>query len=117
VGICSGESLKGASGFDKSTAVALLSRSHPMTKTAPATLTCQVCKKPKSPHDGTIAELIRPSLVEFIRKSVPDLDDKGFVEILGLKLAGDKRHIHERCHEGEPRRAMTRWCIERNQRE
>src|SRR5213593_5182423 len=50
-----------------------------MSKTVTAPLICQVCKKPKSPHDGMIAELIRPSLVEFIRKSVPDLDDKGFV--------------------------------------
>src|SRR5436309_14343876 len=50
-----------------------------MNKTAPATLSCQICKKTKSPHEGTIAELIRPSLVEFIKKSVPDWDDKGFV--------------------------------------
>src|SRR5437870_7821267 len=50
-----------------------------MNKTAPAKLICQVCKKPKSPHEGTIAELIRPSLVEFIKKSVPEWDDKGFV--------------------------------------
>jgi uncharacterized membrane protein len=50
-----------------------------MTKTAPATLICQICKKPGSPHDGMIAELIRPSLAEFIKKSVPEWDDKGFV--------------------------------------
>ena len=50
-----------------------------MNKTAPAKLICQICKKPKSPHEGTIAELIRPSLVEFIKKSVPEWDDKGFV--------------------------------------
>jgi uncharacterized membrane protein len=50
-----------------------------MSRTPPATVICQVCKRPKSPHDGTIAELIRPSLVEFIKKSVPELDDKGFV--------------------------------------
>jgi uncharacterized membrane protein len=42
-------------------------------------LVCQVCKKPKSPHSGMIAELIRPSLLEFIKKKVPDLDGKGFV--------------------------------------
>jgi uncharacterized membrane protein len=52
---------------------------NPMTRTAPATLICQICKKPGSPHDGMIAELIRPSLAEFIKKSVPDWDDKGFV--------------------------------------
>src|SRR5437867_9673930 len=50
-----------------------------MNKTAPATLSCQICKKTKSPHEGTIAERIRPSLVEFIKKSVPAWDDKGFV--------------------------------------
>jgi uncharacterized membrane protein len=45
----------------------------------PATLICQVCKEPKSPQDGTIAELIRPSLVEFIKKRAPDWDDRGFI--------------------------------------
>ena len=50
-----------------------------MTKTAPETLICQICKKPGSQHDGMIAELIRPSLAEFIKKSVPEWDDKGFV--------------------------------------
>ena len=50
-----------------------------MSKTPPTTVICQVCKEPKSPHDGMIAELIRPSLAEFIKKSVPEWDDKGFV--------------------------------------
>jgi uncharacterized membrane protein len=50
-----------------------------MAKPAPTTLNCHICKRPKSPHDGMMAELIRPSLLEFIKKSVPDLDDKGFV--------------------------------------
>src|SRR5216110_1703858 len=50
-----------------------------MTKPASATVICQVCKKPMSPHDGMVAELIRPSLVEFIKKSAPEWDDKGFV--------------------------------------
>src|SRR5204862_1438619 len=44
-----------------------------------APLICQVCKKPKSPHNGMIAELIRPSLLEFIKKKLPDLDSKGFI--------------------------------------
>ena len=44
-----------------------------------AELICQICKKPKSPHSGMIAELIRPSLLEFIKKKVPDLDEKGFI--------------------------------------
>ena len=50
-----------------------------MSKTAPATLICEICKKPKSSHDGMIAELIRPSLLEFIKKRVPDLDGDGFI--------------------------------------
>ena len=50
-----------------------------MSKTAPTTLVCEICKKPKSPHDGLIAELIRPSLLEFIKKRMPDWDGKGFI--------------------------------------
>jgi len=50
-----------------------------MSKTAPTTLVCEICKKPKSPHDGMIAELIRPSLLEFIKKRMPDWDGKGFI--------------------------------------
>src|SRR3989441_11256876 len=50
-----------------------------MSKTATAPLVCQVCKKPRSPNNGMIAELIRPSLLEFIKKKVPDLDEKGFI--------------------------------------
>jgi len=40
---------------------------------------CQICRKPKSPHNGMIAELIRPSLLEFAKKKVPDLDSKAFI--------------------------------------
>ena len=42
-------------------------------------LICQICKKPKSPHDGMPAELIRPSLLEFIKKRIPGWDGKGFI--------------------------------------
>src|SRR5258705_10000226 len=44
-----------------------------------ASLVCQICKKTKSPNSGMIAELIRPSLLEFIKKKVPDLDSKAFI--------------------------------------
>ena len=44
-----------------------------------APLVCQVCKESKSPNSGMIAELIRPSLLDFIKKKVPDLDAKGFI--------------------------------------
>src|SRR5216110_1312816 len=50
-----------------------------MSKTAPATLSCEICKKPKSPHDGMLAELIRPSLLEFIKKRMPGWDGSGFI--------------------------------------
>src|SRR5215472_16717474 len=40
---------------------------------------CHICKKSKSPHSGMIAELIRPSLLEFTKKKVPDLDSKAFI--------------------------------------
>src|SRR5437867_8237729 len=50
-----------------------------MSKTVTAPLICQICKKSKSPHSGMIAELIRPSLLEFIQKKLPDLDTKGFI--------------------------------------
>src|SRR5881409_3311951 len=44
-----------------------------------APLVCQVCKKSKSPQSGMIAELIRPSLLEFIKKKMPDIDNKAFI--------------------------------------
>ena len=50
-----------------------------MSKTVTAPVICEVCKKPKSPNSGMIAELIRPSLLEFIKKKLPDLDSKGFI--------------------------------------
>jgi len=50
-----------------------------MSKTVAAPLVCQVCKKPKPPNSGMIIELIRPSLLEFIKKKLPDLDSKGFI--------------------------------------
>ena len=50
-----------------------------MSKTVAAPLICQICKKPKPPNSGMIAELIRPSLLEFIKKKLPDLDSKAFI--------------------------------------
>ena len=50
-----------------------------METTAPAEVICQICKKPQSPHEGMLAELIRPSLLEFIRKRMPDWDGQGFI--------------------------------------
>ena len=50
-----------------------------MSKTEHTPLVCQICKKTKSPNDGMIAELVRPSLLEFIKKKLPDLDSKAFI--------------------------------------
>src|SRR5256884_1497333 len=50
-----------------------------MSKTVTAPLVCQICKKAKPPNSGMIAELIRPSLLEFIKKKLPDLDNKAFI--------------------------------------
>src|SRR5437899_8305711 len=50
-----------------------------MSKAASSEPICQVCKKQKSPHQGTIAEVIRPSLLEFIKKRMPEWDGKGFI--------------------------------------
>src|SRR6266478_5115505 len=41
-----------------------------MSKTVTAPLVCQICKKAKPPNSGMIAELIRPSLLEFIEKQL-----------------------------------------------
>src|SRR4029453_17608900 len=49
-----------------------------------APLICQICKKPKSPHNGMIAELIRPSLLEFIKKKLPELDSQSFICLYDL---------------------------------
>jgi uncharacterized membrane protein len=50
-----------------------------MKESAPATHICQVCKKSKSPTEGQIAELIRPSLLDCIKKHHPEWDGTGFV--------------------------------------
>ena len=53
---------------------------HPMalSKTTPNPVCC-VCKQPKSPHEGQIAELIRPSLLEFVKKRMPECEGGAFV--------------------------------------
>src|ERR1044071_2145295 len=54
-----------------------LTRHRISMSTAP--LVCQICKKSKSQHSGMIADLIRPSLLEFIKKKLPEIDPKGFI--------------------------------------
>src|SRR4029450_9474032 len=50
-----------------------------MSDTATTPRVCQICRKSTSAHSGMVAELIRPSLLEFIRKRLPGLDNKGFI--------------------------------------
>src|SRR6266513_14148 len=50
-----------------------------MSQTSTTPLICQICKKPRSPNRGMVAELVRPSLLEFIKKDTPGLDNKGFI--------------------------------------
>jgi uncharacterized membrane protein len=50
-----------------------------MSETTPAKLTCQICQEPKRPTQGQIAELIRPSLLDFMKKRHPDWNGAGFV--------------------------------------
>jgi uncharacterized membrane protein len=40
---------------------------------------CQVCHKTVAPSVGTFGDLIRPSLLDFIQKKVPDFDPHGFI--------------------------------------
>ena len=42
-------------------------------------VTCRICGRTKLPQKGQIAELIRPSLLEFMRKQHPAWDGSGFV--------------------------------------
>jgi uncharacterized membrane protein len=43
------------------------------------TIECQICKQRKAPQNGTIGEVVRPSLSDFIRKKDPRWDGKGFI--------------------------------------
>jgi uncharacterized membrane protein len=40
---------------------------------------CQVCHKTVAPNAGTLGDLIRPSLLDFIQKKVPAFDPHGFI--------------------------------------
>src|SRR4029434_2159950 len=50
-----------------------------MSQAATAPQVCQICKKHKSPQGGMVAELVRPSLLEFITTEPPTLDSTGFI--------------------------------------
>ena len=42
-------------------------------------LQCQVCHKTFVPSAGTLGDLIRPSLLDFIQKKTPEFDPHGFI--------------------------------------
>src|SRR5437764_12111695 len=43
------------------------------------TAVCEICGQTKSTRNGTIGEVVRPSLSDFIKKKVPQWDGKGFI--------------------------------------
>src|SRR3954467_14917435 len=43
------------------------------------TAQCLICGQAKSVRNGTIGEVVRPSLSEFIHKKAPQWDGKGFI--------------------------------------
>jgi uncharacterized membrane protein len=43
------------------------------------TAECQICRKSVSTRNGTIGEVVRPSLSDFIKRKVPQWDGKGFI--------------------------------------
>jgi uncharacterized membrane protein len=45
----------------------------------PETAQCLICGQTKSARNGTIGEVVRPSLSEFIHKKAPQWDGKGFI--------------------------------------
>jgi uncharacterized membrane protein len=49
-----------------------------MSKTA-TQVTCEICKQPTSPQNGMIADLVRPTLLESIKRQMPAWDGKGFI--------------------------------------
>jgi hypothetical protein len=57
----------------------VLIKKKAMSQGASEKFVCQICKKSKGLNQRTIAEFIRPSLLEFITKKVPAFDAKGLI--------------------------------------
>src|SRR5437763_788479 len=49
------------------------------TMSKPEMAQCLICGQSKSSRNGTIGEVVRPSLSDFIRKKAPQWDGKGFI--------------------------------------
>ncbi|MEY2480370.1 MAG: hypothetical protein QOI04_1297 [Verrucomicrobiota bacterium] len=50
-----------------------------MSDTEQPKLVCAICQKSKAPNAGMIAELVRPTLSEFMRKRVPAVEARSFI--------------------------------------
>ncbi|HSP45918.1 MAG TPA: DUF1003 domain-containing protein [Chthoniobacterales bacterium] len=48
------------------------------------TMECLICRQTKSTRNGTIGEVIRPSLSDFIKKKAPQWDGQGFICLYDL---------------------------------
>ena len=57
-----------------------------MTETEDSSAVCQICNQTKPSNSGTLGEVVRPSLSEFIKRRHPAWDEKGFIcfEDLGI---------------------------------
>src|SRR6266699_5009645 len=57
-----------------------------MTETVDSSAVCQICNQTKPSNSGTLGEVVRPSLSEFIKTRHPAWDEKGFIcfEDLGI---------------------------------
>ena len=57
-----------------------------MTETEDPSAVCQICNQTKPSNSGTLGEVVRPSLSEFIKRRHPAWDEKGFIcfEDLGI---------------------------------
>jgi uncharacterized membrane protein len=57
-----------------------------MTETVDSSAVCQICNQTKPSNSGTLGEVVRPSLSEFIKRRHPAWDEKGFIclEDLGI---------------------------------
>ena len=50
-----------------------------MTQTEDSSAVCQICNQTKPSNSGTLGEVVRPSLSEFIKRHHPAWDGKGFI--------------------------------------
>jgi uncharacterized membrane protein len=76
---CDGRDFSARSAKRQSTVNDVLSYKIRMSAAKSQTVVCQICKQPHSPQNGTIGEVVRPSLSAFIKKKDPQWDEKSFI--------------------------------------